>query len=79
MQTIHQPDDDEYGSIDEVCRLIGGKTKPVSRATVYRMIDRGLLSRPEKPTGPGGISRWRLSKIRAALDARAAAQNGEAS
>jgi hypothetical protein len=48
--------DDELLNIDEVCEFVGGKGKPVHRATVYRGISRGDYHPPLHPTP--GISRW---------------------
>jgi predicted DNA-binding transcriptional regulator AlpA len=48
--------DDELIDIDELCIELGGKTKPLNRATPYRMIRRGEFRPPIHPSP--GVSRW---------------------
>ena len=58
--------DDEFITIKEACRIIGGEEKPIHYATYYRGVARGDYPAPIHPSP--GISR--LSK-RAVLEARA--------
>jgi hypothetical protein len=58
-------EDDPYLSIDGCCAVIGGD-RPISRATFYRGLKRGLYPPVEHPSP--GISRVRRSKLLAALD-----------
>jgi hypothetical protein len=64
----------DFLTADEVCLMIGGRQRPISRATLYRLIKHDIISPPEHPSP--GISRWRRGKTRAEIDARAAAQSG---
>ena len=59
-------DDDDLLTVDEACAIIGGKTKPINRATYYRGVKRGDYPAPVHPS-PG------LSRIpkRELLEARA--------
>ena len=61
-----QSNDDTFIPADEVCALVGGRQRPISKATLYRHIKAGRFPPPEHPTP--GISRWRYSRIREALD-----------
>jgi hypothetical protein len=72
-----QYDDDDLLTVDELCVLIGGKNKPVSRPTIYRGIARGDYPELEHPSP--GIARGRFGEWRDAIKRRAAAQSGEAS
>lgn len=43
-------------SIDDLCKKVGGESKPVNPSTVYRLVKAGKLPKPIK-IAPG-ISRW---------------------
>lgn len=58
-------DDLEFGTIDEACAVVGGKNKPISRATYYRGLSDGRYEPPIK-VGPN-TSRVRLGRLRARL------------
>ena len=49
-------EDDELMPIEEVCEFLGGKGKPIDRATVYRGVAKGIYHPPVHPSP--GISRW---------------------
>jgi hypothetical protein len=51
-------------TLDEACKIIGG-TRPISKATYYRNVRRGLLPAPHHPTPH--TSRVRLDELVAAL------------
>jgi predicted DNA-binding transcriptional regulator AlpA len=54
-------DNDDLIDMKEVCRELGG-SKPVSPASVYRGIQKGLIDPPFHPIE--GISRWSRGHIR---------------
>jgi hypothetical protein len=58
---MRDDDDDVLIDIEETRRELGG-TKPVSRASVYRGIQKGLIDPPYHPLD--GISRWSRKHIR---------------
>jgi hypothetical protein len=62
---------DDFLTADEVCEMVGGRQRPISKPSLYRAIKLGIISPPEHPSP--GISRWRYGKTRAEIDARAAA------
>jgi len=62
------PNNPDYLSAEEVCRIVGGD-KPISAATLYRHIKAGRLPAPEHPTP--GISRWRRATLIQALNGAA--------
>ncbi|HEY4941417.1 MAG TPA: hypothetical protein VII56_08315 [Rhizomicrobium sp.] len=55
-------DDDDLLTIDEACALVGGATRPINRATLYKGIKAGRFSAPIK-IGPQ-TSRWRRGSLR---------------
>jgi hypothetical protein len=59
-----------FGSVAAACRMIGGD-KPVSPATYYRGVHRGLYPPPDHPSP--NIARVDLDKLAVALRARMAA------
>ena len=64
-------DEDELITIDEACREIGGKTKPISKPTFYRGCKLGLYGPIIHPS-PGTARLW-LNKLRKDIRARAEA------
>ena len=50
----------------EACAIIGGKAKPISAATYYRGVKRGIYPPPEHPSP--GVSRIRKQKLIDALN-----------
>jgi hypothetical protein len=57
-------DDVDPVTIDEACAIIGGKTRPINRATYYRGVKAGRYPAPFKPSP--NISRVDGNKVRAA-------------
>ena len=55
-------DEIDLGTIDEACAIIGGKNKPVDKATYYRGVKAGRYNGPFHPSP--GISRVDLTKLR---------------
>jgi hypothetical protein len=53
-------DNDEFITVEQGCRIIGGEAKPIHRSTYYRGVRAGLYPAPLHPSP--GISR--LSKRR---------------
>ena len=53
-------------TLQEACAIIGGG-KPISAATYYRNVKRGILPKPERVTV--GVTRVRKSALLAALNA----------
>lgn len=56
-------DDDDFITIDRVCREFGGSETPLNKATIYKGMKEG---RYPKPVKVGSASRWLLSEVRAA-------------
>jgi hypothetical protein len=63
----------ELGTIDDACAVIGGKSKPVDRATYYRGVKAGRYNGPFHPSP--GISRVDLTKLRAIVCGLAASSD----
>lgn len=63
--------EDDLLTADEVCRLIGGTERPISKPTFYRAIKAGRYPPPVHPSP--GIARWVKSAV---LAARAVAIGG---
>ena len=59
-------DDDELLEKSAACAFIGGSQSPIHFATLYRGVKSGKFPRPIK-IGPG-ISRWRKSELREAIE-----------
>jgi hypothetical protein len=59
------------GSIDAACKVIGGD-KPISKATFYRGVARGIYPAPFHPSP--NVSRVDLDKLDAAIRALAVAE-----
>jgi predicted DNA-binding transcriptional regulator AlpA len=62
----------ETDLVDEqtACRIIGGKTAPIHRSSLWRGVNAGRYPKPIK-VGPG-MNRWRVSELLDVI-ARAAA------
>jgi hypothetical protein len=60
------PDEDEFITIKECCRAIGGKSHPIHPVTYYRGVAAGRYPAPEHPSP--GISRVRKSKLLRAIE-----------
>jgi predicted DNA-binding transcriptional regulator AlpA len=68
--------DIELVDCDEACRVIGGKNRPINRATLYKGIKGGKYPRPVHP-GPG-TSRWVLGELVDCVRGFIAKRDGEA-
>lgn len=77
MANPEQPDDFEFGTIDEACAVVGGKGKPINRATYYRGVKAGRYEPPIK-VGPN-LSRVRLGRLRERLRREIEGATGESS
>jgi hypothetical protein len=61
---MNASDDDDLKDIGFVCRYFGGNDTPLHPSTAYRKIKQGIIPPPEEMGGR--MSRWRMSKLRAA-------------
>ena len=68
----HDTLDDDLIDESTACRVIGGKTNPIHRSTLWRGIRAGRYPMPIK-VGPG-TNRWRLSELTAVVETAAAAR-----
>ena len=57
--------DDELLTVKQAAEVLGGTHKPVSTATVYRLVRAGRLAPPIRPSV--GVSRFQKSKLQAYL------------
>jgi predicted DNA-binding transcriptional regulator AlpA len=58
---------DEFLTIDQACRVIGGKERPISRASYYRGVRAGRYPKPIKISAQ--LSRVSLAELREAMQA----------
>lgn len=74
MSLEHSPtndDDLEVGTIKQACKIIGGEQSPISVASFYRGVKRGLYAPPFHPSP--GCSRVNLADVRRRVRERASA------